>query len=126
MQNERTNNDFFQVAKGVGVALAFSLIAVIIFASVLRFTTIPSNAVYPVNQTIKIIAVCIGSLLFIRGEKGLIKGLLLAGVYTMLSYLTFSSLGGDFSLAWTIFVELALSLLAGGICGVIAVNKQNP
>ena len=75
MQNETTTgNHFFQIVKGVALALCFSLLAAVVFANVLRATTVPDKAVYPVNQTIKIVAVSIGTLVFVRGEKGFIKG----------------------------------------------------
>ena len=65
MQNETTTgNHFFQIVKGVALALCFSLLAAVVFANVLRATTVPDKAVYPVNQTIKIVAVSIGTLVF--------------------------------------------------------------
>ena len=126
MQNETTTgNHFFQIVKGVALALCFSLLAAVVFANVLRATTVPDKAVYPVNQTIKIVAVSIGTLVFVRGEKGLIKGGAIGLLFTALSYLTFSAFGGDFSLSWLIFAELALALLAGAVCGAVAVNFRS-
>ena len=86
MQNETTTgNHFFQIVKGVALALCFSLLAAVVFANVLRATTVPDKAVYPVNQTIKIVAVSIGTLVFVRGEKGFIKGGAIGLLFTALS-----------------------------------------
>ena len=117
-----TGNGFFQVIKGVGIALAFSFLAAVVFATALRMFPISDRAIYPVNQTIKVFCIGLGALAFVRGEKGYLKGGAIGLLFTALSYLTFSAVGGDFSLTWMIFVELFLALLSGGICGAIAVN----
>lgn len=123
MQNETaTGNGFFQILKGAGFALGFSFLAVVILANILRFTPLPDKVVCPVNQTVKVVAILLGSFLFVRGEKGFLKGGAIALVFTALSYLTFSAIGGDFSLSWWIIIELFLAVFAGVIGGAIAVN----
>ena len=78
----------------------------------------------PVNETLKAAAIFLGSLGFIKGEKGLLKGAI-AGVFTvMLSYLAFSALGGSFALSWLILLELLLAVVVGGLCGGVAVNLR--
>ena len=125
MQNETTAGSvIFQIIKGVGIALAFSFLATVVFASILQVFPIPDKVIYPVNQTVKVVAVILGALVCIRGEKGLIQGLAIGALFTALSYLTFSALGGDFSLSWLIFAELALSLFTGAVSGAIAVNLR--
>lgn len=123
MQNEtKTGSAIFSIIKGVGLALAFSFLASVVFASILQFSPLPDKVIYPVNQTVKVLAVVLGALVCVRGEKGLVQGLAIGGLFTALSYLTFSALGGDFSLSWLIFAELALVLFAGAVSGAIAVN----
>ncbi len=122
MQNERTGNVFFQIAKGVGLALAFSFLAVIIFASVKTAVAVPEKWVRPVNQTIKALSVALGAFLCVRGEKGLLQGAGIGALFTALSFLTFSALGGTFALTWLIFAELGLAVLIGGVFGALAVN----
>ncbi len=125
MQNSSTGNGLFQIIKGAGLALAASLLCSIVFASVLRLTDIPDAVIYPVNQTVKVLAVCLGALSFVRGEKGFLKGGAIGLIFTALSYLTFSAIGGDFSLSWLIIIEVLLALLAGVVCGSIAVNLRS-
>ena len=125
MRNETTTGSvLFHIIKGVGLALAFSFLATVVFASILQFSPLPDKIIYPVNQTVKVVAVILGALVCVRGEKGLIQGLAIGGLFTALSYLTFSALGGDFSLSWLIFAELALALFAGAVSGAIAVNLK--
>ena len=125
MRNETTTGSgLFHIIKGVGLALAFSFLATVVFASILQFSPLPDKVIYPVNQTVKVVAVILGALVCVRGEKGLIQGLAIGCLFTALSYLTFSALGGDFSLSWLIFAELALALFAGAVSGAIAVNLK--
>ncbi len=122
MQNENSFEGVFSVVKGTLVALGCSLFLTVVFACLLRFCSLSSGLIYPVNQGIKTVSVALGSLLFIRGEKGWLKGLGTGLLFTALSYLVFSSIGGDFSLSWLIVAELGLGAFTGALCGVIAVN----
>ena len=123
-REESVGGEIFQVVKGVGVSLILSLIMALIFAVALRFCYLPQQIIYPINQLIKGIAVVIGTLICVRGEKGFLKGLIIALVFTALSYLAFSALGGDFSLSWMIAVELLITGMIGVLSGSIAVNLQ--
>ncbi len=127
MRNESTyGNGFFSIVKGTGLALAISLLATIVFAAVLRSTNVPDKAIYPVNQTIKVLSLFIGVLAFTRGEKGWLKGMGTGLLFTGLSYLAFAALGGDFSLSFMIIAELLLAIVVGALSGIIAVNvKKN-
>ena len=125
MQNETTvGNGLFQILKGAFLALAVSFLATVIFANILRFTPLPDKVIYPVNQTVKVVAIAIGTLAFVRGEKGFLKGIAVALIFTALSYLAFSAIGGDFSVSWLIFAELFIAVLSGIVCGAIAVNLR--
>ena len=125
MHNENSyGNDFFTILKGVGVAMVFALLLSAGFACLLRFTPIPDKTVYPITQTIKLVSIVLGVLAFVRGEKGWLKGGAIALLFIALSYLTFSAFGGDFSLSWLLFAELAFSLIAGLVSGIIAVNMR--
>lgn len=123
MQRESTaGNSLFRIVKGVGLALGFAFLGVVVFAGVLRSTNILDRAVYPVNQTLKLLAIALGTLVFVRGEKGFLQGGAIGLLFAALSYLTFSALGGDFSLSWVAIVEVLLSVLTGAVCGAVAVN----
>ncbi len=126
MQNEtNVGGGFFQILKGVALALAFSFLGVVILANILRFTPLPDSVIYPINQTLKVLCVLLGALAFVRGEKGFLKGGAIGLLFTALSYLAFSALGGDFSLSWLIFGELFLGVFAGVVGGAVAVNLKN-
>ena len=125
MRNETTyGNGFIGVFKGTLAALAASFLCLMVFAAVLESGRIPDKAVYPVTQTLKAMAIAFGALVFTRGEKGWLKGGAIGLLYTALSYLAFSFLGGDFSLSWLIFLELFIALAIGMLGGIVAVNMR--
>ena len=124
MENSSTGNGLFQIIKGAALALATSLLAAIVFASILRVTELPDAIIYPVNQTLKVLAVCLGTIAFVRGDKGFIKGGAIGLIFTALSYLTFSAIGGNFSLSGFVVAELLLNVAAGAVGGIIAVNVK--
>ncbi len=124
MQNESVGGQWFQIIKGVALALGLSLLGTIILAAVLPATPLENKAMYPLNQTVKVVAVFVGALAVVRGEKGFLKGAVIGVLFTALSYLTFSAIGGDFSLSWLIICELLLCVASGAIAGAIGVNRR--
>ena len=124
MRNENSFDGAFCVVKGAALALALSLLSVVVFAVILRCTAISDGFVYPITQTLKAVCLCLGALVFVRGEKGWLKGAGVGLVFTALSYLAFSALGGDLSLSWLIALELALSLVIGALGGIVGVNLK--
>ena len=125
MQDESSyGNGFFTIVKGVGLALGCSLLSTVILACLLRFGALPDKAVYPINQTLKVLFVLGAAILFVRGEKGWLKGGAIGLLFTALSYVTFSAIAGNFSLSWLALAELGLALAAGVLGGGIGVNLR--
>ena len=114
----------FSILKSVGVALAISFLGSVFFATALQFLPNAESIIYPVNQTLKVVSILAGTLFFIRGEKGWLKGGGVGLLFTALSYLAFSAIGNDFSLSWLIFAEIFFAVMAGAIGGIIAVNLR--
>ena len=96
-QDNSYGNVFFSVLKGAALSLALSLLFSILFACLKRATAIPHKAIYPVNQTAKGVFILVGAIAFVRGEKGWLQGGGIGLLFTALSYLAFSAIGGDFS-----------------------------
>ena len=125
MQNGSSyGNVFFTLVKGVGAALGCSLLSTVILACLLRFGALPDKAIYPINQVLKVVFVAASAILFVRGEKGWLQGGITGLLFTALAYVTFSAIGGDFSLSWLAIVELILAFFAGALGGVIGVNLR--
>ncbi len=113
-----------QVLKATLAAIVFSLVFVLVFTLIIHLASLSANVIMPVNQVFKTIAVATGCLLFIKGEKGYLKGAV-AGLFSIvLSYLLFSAIGGSFSIKWTFALELLLGVASGAIAGIIAVTLK--
>lgn len=118
--------NIFQVLKAVLAAVLFSLASVLIFTIIIQLFALPMGAVKPVNQVIKILSIAAGGLIFIRGEKGLLKGIIFGVAAVILTYLLYGLISMSLSISWFFLAEIAMGAVAGGISGVIAVNlKKN-
>ena len=73
---------------------------------------------------IKGVSIVLGAFAFVGGEKGWIKGGGVALLFTALSYLAFSAIGGDFTVGWMIAVEVVTAFFIGAISGALAVNLK--
>lgn len=122
MRNESYGKSVFDIIKGAALALAISFLLAVIFANILRFARLSNGVIYPINQCIKAVCIAVGTLVCIRGEKGWLRGGCVGLVFTALSYLAFSAIGGDFSTSWLIIAELFCAFLTGALSGILAVN----
>ncbi len=111
-----------QITKAVLAAVIFSLVCVLVFSLLLELFSISVTAVKPVNQVLKIVAIALGGILFIRGGRGLVKGVIYGLIAITATYLLFSIISSSFSVTWLFALEMALGAVAGGISGIIGVN----
>lgn len=115
----------FQILKAVLAAVLFSLAFVLIFTVVIQLFCLPSEVIKPVNQVFKILAIVCGGLIFIRGDKGLIKGAIYGVSAVLITFLLFGAISLSLSFSWKTIIELLLGAVAGAITGVIAVNIKS-
>ena len=116
----------FSVAKGALVAVCVSLVLVLLFAFLLKFTNIPESTIKPVNQVIKGLSILIGDFVGLRKSKelGLVSGLLIGFIYTIVAFVIFSILGGVFAFDLTFLTDILFGAVMGAICGIICVNLK--
>lgn len=123
--NQTKGSGFFKcLLKGSLMALSISLILICIFAFVLRFCDISSDAIKPINQVIKIVSILIGCFYGLKKatEMGFITGFSIGILYTILAFVVFSILNGGFVFERTIINDLIFGGIAGAVAGIIAVN----
>ena len=121
-------NLFLCVLKGVVVGLCTALVGILIFAFVLRFTSISDKIIAPVNQVIKGISIFFGVFIGMKKHKsmGLLSGLLIGLFFTIFAFLVFSILDGAFVFDRTFLNDIVFGSVIGAICGIICVNlKKN-
>ena len=111
-----------QVVKSTLAAIIFSLVFVLIFTLIVQLASLSVGVIKPVNQVFKILAIAVGCLIFIRGEKGFLKGGIAGLCSVLLTYVLFGIIGGSFAVKWTFIFEILLGIVAGVITGIIAVN----
>ena len=122
-----SNNSFvINVAKGMLVAVCVSLSLVLLFAFILKFTNIPESTIKPVNQVIKGLSILIGVFIALKKSKdlGLVSGLLIGFLYTIVAFVIFSCLGGVFAFDITFLTDILFGAVMGAICGIICVNLK--
>ena len=117
-------NGIFTMIKATLFALVISLLAVMAVAVVYRAGGMQERGLYAVNQAVKGVSIAVGVLTFLHGDKGWLKGGCVGLLFTALSYLAFSAIGGDFSLGWLIVVELVSAFFIGAVSGAFAVNLK--
>ena len=112
----------FQIIKASAAAIVISLLFVLIFTLIIQLFSLPTTAVKPVNQVFKTVSVAAGGLIFIRGDKGLLKGAIYGLIAVLATYLLYGLISRSLSVSWTFAIEIVLGIVAGSISGVIAVN----
>lgn len=113
-----------QIAKAACAAVIFSLVYALLFTLVIQLFSLPSSAIAPVNQVFKVIAIAFGGLLFIREDRGLVKGAVYGVCADVLTFLLFSAISGGFSVGWIFIIELLIAAVVGAVTGIIAVNLK--
>lgn len=114
------------IIKGSLIALCISLVGILIFAFILKFASISDKAIRPINQIIKGVSVLVGVFVAMRkvDKMGLVGGLLIGLVYTILAFVVFSLLDGNFEFNLTLLNDFLFGGIMGAICGIIAVNVK--
>lgn len=125
---ERKGGMALSLLKGVIISLSISLVSILVFAFILKFTNISDSFITPINQIIKGLSIFLGTFLGLKKEKkmGLISGLLIGMIYTLLAFVIFSALNGSFVFSRTLITDFCFGGIIGAICGIICVNiKKN-
>lgn len=120
----KKSSNWKSVIKGALVSISITLVLILLFAFVLRYTNLSDRWIFPVNQVIKVISLFVGITIAVKcaKEKGFIKGILIALLYFVLNLIIFSILQGRFSFSLSHIYDMLLTILAGGLIGVIIVN----
>ena len=122
--SERNENFLLGVLKGSLIALCVSLVGILIFAFLLRFTSISDKLILPINEVIKGMSVFLGTFLGFKKQKkmGLLGGLLIGFIFTFIAFISFSALNGSFEFDRTLLTDSVFNSIIGAICGIICVN----
>lgn len=122
----KENNTITTIAKGIGISLIITVIALIIFSIILTYTNIEENVINPVIMVITAISILIGSSIETTKIKknGLINGGMIGGLNILTIYLVSSILNWKFSLNINSIIMIITAIVFGILGGIIGVNKK--
>ncbi len=126
LKSDEKKGNVKPIIKGVLVALAISLVAILLFAFLLRWTNISDSIIAPVNQVIKGVSIFLGVFFGLKKVKqnGIINGLIIGFLYTIVAFLVFSLLDGAFCFDKSLLNDILFGTIIGAICGIICVNLK--
>lgn len=104
------------------LSLVFSCIGVLVLALIAKLCNLGDGVLPIVNQVLKVIAVALGTLISVKDEKFLIKAIIGAVIFWLLSFAVFAVLGGQFNIG-QIALDLGLALVAAVLVAVIKSRK---
>ena len=116
------SSGFLTVLKGALNALIVSLLSILLFAFIIKLTSISDGLIKPINQVIKVLSILFGCLIAFKkdGEKTLLKGAVIGIAYTILAYVLFSALNGKFEFSVSLVYDVLFSAAIGIICAIIS------
>ena len=121
---KQSSSAWLAIAKGVVCGLCVSLVGILLFAFILRFSSISDKVIAPVNEVIKGVSIFFGVFVGLRKYKkmGLLNGILIGFLFTVVAFLVFSLLDGTFSFDRTLLNDIVFGSIIGAICGIICVK----
>lgn len=102
--------------KGAVVGMVFTILAILVFAFIIKAMSLEDSAIAPVNQVIKIIGILLASFVATRGMGGFkwLRGMAAGLLYVVAGFIIFSLLEGTMGL----IPVLISDMMAGAIIGL--------
>ena len=120
-----SGNNIKRIIKGSVISIVITLIALVIFASLLTYTSISESTIPTVTIIITVISILIGSSLCMSTVKknGIINGILVGLIYIAFIYILSSVIEGNFALNLKSIIMIIGAIIAGAVGGIIGVNR---
>lgn len=112
--------------KGSLISVCVSLVAILLFAFIIKLTGMSKGLIKVINQIIKVLSIFLGTFFILRktGQKGLLTGIAVGLLYTIIAFVVFSILNGKFAFDITLLIDIIFGAVTGAICGAICVNLK--
>ena len=119
-------NNIKKILIGSGVSIIITIIGLIIFASLLTYTSIAESTIPTVTIIITIISILIGSSICMSTlrKNGIINGVLIGLIYIGFIYILSSIVEGNFALNLKSIVMIIGAIISGAVGGIIGVNRR--
>ena len=121
-----SKNIFLTGLKGSLISVCVSLVAILLFAFIIKLTGMSKGLIKVINQIIKVVSIFLGTFFILRktGQKGLVTGIIIGLLYTIIAFVVFSILNGKFAFDITLLIDIIFGAVMGAICGAICVNLK--
>ena len=121
-----SGNNIKKILIGSAVSIIITIIGLIIFASLLTYTSIDESTIPTVTIVITIISILIGSSICMSTVKknGIVNGVLIGLIYIGVIYILSSIIEGNFALNLKSIIMIIGAILAGAVGGIIGVNRK--
>lgn len=122
---EGAKGNLIRILKGTGLAVAITLVLLLIYSCLLTYTKLNENTMPAVVIVITAFSILAGSFVSSINIKknGLTNGALVGLIYILVIYLLSSTISGNFGFTLTSVIMIIASILAGAIGGIIGVNR---
>lgn len=118
-------SDLIDIIKSSLIAVVTSLVLILVFAIIIKFTGIPDNIIMIINLIIKSVSMVAGMLFGVKTARmGALKGLLSGLLFVGVSYALFAIINMDATFSITMLIDSAIIVAEGLIAGIIAVNVK--
>lgn len=119
-------NNIKKIIIGSGISIIITIIGLIIFASLLTYTSIAESTIPTVTILITIISILIGSSICMSTvrKNGIVNGVMISLIYIGVIYILSSVIEGDFSLNLKSIIMIIGAVIAGAVGGIIGVNRR--
>ncbi len=120
-----SGNNIKRVIQGSIISIVITLLALVIFAGLLTYTSIAESTIPTVTIVITVVSILIGSSLSTSKVKknGIINGILVGLIYIGFIYILSSIIDGNFALNLQSIIMFIGAIIAGAIGGIIGVNR---
>ena len=126
MEKGRIKGCILDVVRAVIVALLCSMILILLVAVVAKYVAMSDTAGTVLNQVVKVLSVAVGCLVGFRNKKyGLVLGLIVGLLFTVLSFALFSLISGKLDFSSITVLDFLLGAAVGILSGVLAVNVRS-
>lgn len=117
-------NIYKTLLKGTIISLIFTLLTICLFGLIITIFNIPNTVIKPVNLLFKILAIFIGAFFSISEDKGLVKGILLGLLVSVICFIVFGLISNTSIFTLNTLWEVLLSMVVGAVSGIISVNVK--
>ncbi len=115
---------WLRLAKGLGAALAVTVVGVAVFALLMQWLRPAEGMVRFVNQVLKLLSIGVGVYVAVgRGcDGGLLRGALVGLLYMAVGVALYALLSGQSAPLTAYVADLAMGVAGGGLVGAVLSN----